>query len=109
MDGIFKESAKVIPSYEVFGASSSDPYIMAARSHTFPTPTVCFTKSESWNSPGTAASSAAECRRKMPANMPATARSAGFTSVNMGEMAGGSVALMIVLMVIGSAPGSRFP
>ena len=35
-----------------------------------------------------------------------TARSAGFTSVNMGEMAGGSVALMIVLMVIGSAPGS---
>ena len=35
-----------------------------------------------------------------------TARSAGFTSVAMEKMTGGSVALMIVLMVIGSAPGS---
>ena len=33
-------------------------------------------------------------------------RSSGFTSVNMEKMAGGSVALIIVLMLIGAAPGS---
>ncbi len=36
----------------------------------------------------------------------ASARSAGFTSVNMDTMTGGSVALLIVLMLIGAAPGS---
>ena len=35
-----------------------------------------------------------------------SSRSSGFTSVDMGTMSGGSVALLIVLMLIGSAPGS---